>query len=163
MSREPSPCLQRNQDQWGQEPDPGQNRSKAADPRSGLTRVPSNLLPGLLGEDVQQQRGDERRQGPEAHRAVSAAGRHGEGPALMTRQTFTNTTQDPSPSSPHLKPPLMCLAWLCLTVNVGSVVVDSVQTGPVSGVPHSDGVIPGSYRTNQLSAHEYEVQTKERF
>lgn len=64
--------------------------TRTADLRPGLTRVPSYLLPGLLGEDVQQQRGDERREGPEPDGAVSAAARHGERTVLMTRQAFTD-------------------------------------------------------------------------
>lgn len=53
-------------------------------PGSTLTRVSNDLLPWLVGEDVEQQWGDEWREGPQPHRTVSAAAGHGERAALMT-------------------------------------------------------------------------------
>ena len=53
----------------GQQPPPSPAR---------LTGVPQDAVPGLLGDYVEQQGGDEGREGPQPHRAVSAAAGHGE-------------------------------------------------------------------------------------
>ena len=58
---------------------------------SVLTRVSYDLLPGLVGDDVEQQRRDEGRERPQPHGAVSAAAGHGERTTLVTRQPFTHT------------------------------------------------------------------------
>lgn len=56
-----------------------------------LTGIPYDLLPGLIGEDVEQQWGDERREGPQPDGAVSAAAGHGKRTTLMARQACRDT------------------------------------------------------------------------
>lgn len=63
--------------------------------RSRLTCVSRDLLPGLVCDDVEEQRRDQRRQRPQSHRAVPAATRHGERAALMTRQTCSHVRDSP--------------------------------------------------------------------
>lgn len=51
--------------------------------RGSGTCVSNNLLPRLIGDNVEQQGGDEGCEGPQPHCAVSAAAGHGEGTTLV--------------------------------------------------------------------------------
>lgn len=79
-SREPSLYLPRHIRQARQS---GDFKAARRETRGSGTCVSNDLLPRLIGDNVEQQRGDEGCEGPQPHGAVSAAAGHGEGTTLV--------------------------------------------------------------------------------
>ena len=54
--------------------------------------------------------------------------------------------------------------WMCFTIDIGSMVIDSVQTGSISGVPNPNCIIPGTFKRRQSRVHRQDqaVQAPER-